>query len=75
MQKQLGKVHASVQNSPIIVTNNGMGSFIVLPYFDDSDEAIDRYLEDYEMQCNKELLKESYRESKESGVSDFSIAA
>ena len=51
------------------MTNRGSEKVIMLPYFDKYDEAIDRYMEDYEMWKNRDRLKERYRELKESGLS------
>jgi hypothetical protein len=45
----------------------------MLPYFDNNEEFIDDYLEEYEIRKNREKLQKEMVDSKESGLSDLII--
>lgn len=72
-QKNVGKISRTIGEKPYVVTNNGKAKMIVLPYFELSDELVEDYMEDMEMWQNREKLKEKYKKSLESGISDFVI--
>jgi len=46
---------------------------IMLPYFENNEEFIDDYLEEYEIRKNKVNLQKSLQESLDSGLSDLII--
>lgn len=73
VQKKIGEISASIQLKTYIVTKHGKGSIVMLPYFDGCDEKISEYMEDYEMQKNKEKLKKRYAESDKSGQSMLTV--
>ena len=73
LQKRTGSLEELTTNSYIIVTNRGKAKCIVLPYFQDNDEAVSEYLDAFEMQQNQEILKARYKESSESGLSDLIV--
>lgn len=57
----------------MIVTKKGKPTAVMLPYFEDNEQAIADYLEDYEMNMNREALVKLYTESKASGRSGVTI--
>lgn len=73
LQKTIGQLASYVSRSWVVVTNKGKPTVIMLPYFDDNEDAIALYLEDYEMNKNAEKLRAELRESEKSGVSDLVI--
>lgn len=73
LQKNIGKLLQFVGSSWAIVTSRGKAKVVMLPYFDQSDKAIEDYLEDYEMHRNAEKLKKEFQESYDSGPSDLVI--
>lgn len=73
LQKTIGQLLSYVNRSWVVVTNNGKPTVIMLPYFDDNEEAIANYLEEYEMDKNKAALQQRYKESTESGTSKLVI--
>lgn len=73
VQKQIGQVAKSIGDSAYIATSHGQGKIVMLPYFDGCDQAIEDYMEDYEMYKNQEVLKNCYQSSVESGESDLVI--
>lgn len=73
LQKQIGQLKTFVMKSWTIVTNNGKPTAVILPYFEENEQAVADYLEDYEMYKNAEKLRGKFRKSVESGISDFSI--
>lgn len=73
LQKSIGQIAGYVTTSWVIITKNGKPSAVMLPYFEDNEEAVSDYLEDYEMNLNAEKLRAQLRESVESGLSDLVI--
>ena len=73
LQKKIGKISKEVEKTGFIVTKNGKGKMLLLPYFDGCDEVIEDYIEDYEIHLNKEKLLKKWDDSVKSGVSDFKI--
>ena len=49
LQKNIGKLMQFVGRSWVIVTSRGKARGVILPYFDNNDEAVAKYLEAYEM--------------------------
>lgn len=73
MQQKIGHVSDTVRQGAYIVTNRGEAKMVILPYYDGCDEAVEDYMEDYEILKNKEKLQKEMHESMKSGRSDFSI--
>ena len=73
LQKHIGQLLAWLSRAIVIVTNRGKASAVVLPYFEENDEAIERYMEDFEMYSNAEKLRKEAQESYESGLSDLVV--
>jgi PHD/YefM family antitoxin component YafN of YafNO toxin-antitoxin module len=73
LQKTIGQLVAYVSQSWVVVTKKGRPTVVMLPYFDDNEDAIADYLEEYEIEKNKVVLQARLKESFDSGVSDFVI--
>ena len=73
LQKNIEKLLLWVGHSSVIVTNRGKAKAIVLPYFEESDDVIADYLEEYEMRKNAKKLRKKLQESLDSGLSDLVI--
>ena len=73
MQQKIGQIADSIETTPYIVTNRGMGKIILLPYYDGCDEIIEDYMEDYEIWKNGDKLQKKWEESLASGDSDIVI--
>jgi PHD/YefM family antitoxin component YafN of YafNO toxin-antitoxin module len=73
LQKTIGQLLAYVSQSWVVVTNKGRPTAIMLPYFDDNEDAVAEYLEEYEMNKNRAVLQARLKESLESGLSDLVI--
>lgn len=73
VQKKIGDLSKNVGEDTYIMTVNGVGKIVMLPYFDGCDENMREYMEDYEMMKNKEVLQDRYRESSKSGASDLVV--
>ena len=73
LQRHIGSLASLVSKSWAIVTSRGKAKVVILPYFDDNDEAVEEYLEEYEIHCNANKLRERYAESDKSGLSDLKI--
>ncbi len=73
MQQKIGQIADSIETTPYIVTNRGMGKIILLPYYDGCDEIIEDYMEDYEIWKNGDKLEKKWKASLDSGDSDLVI--
>ncbi len=73
LQKTIGQLVSYVSRSWVVVTNNGKPTVVMLPYFDDNEDAIADYLEEYEMDKNRNILQARLKESSESGLSNLVI--
>jgi len=73
VQQKIGKISKNIVNQSYIVTNRGEGRIVMLPYFEGCDENIIDYMEDYQMNINKEKLQKKYQKSSDSGKSDLII--
>ena len=71
LQKTIGQLLAYVTRSLVVVTKKGRPTAVMLPYFDDNEEAVAEYLEEYEMHMNREVLQGRYAQSAASGRSDL----
>ena len=73
LQKTIGQLLMYVTRSWMIVTNKGKPTAVMLPYFDDNEDAVADYLEEYQMHANKEALQARYKESADSGRSSLVV--
>lgn len=73
LQKTIGQLVKYVSKSWVVVTNKGKPTVIMLPYFDDNEDAVALYLEDYEMYKNADALRRQLQASEASGLSDLVI--
>jgi len=73
LQKHIGQMLSFIGRSWVVVTNKGKPTAIMLPYFDDNEEAIAEYLEEYQMEKNRETLQKRYSGSAASGLSSLKI--
>lgn len=73
MQKKIGEITRNIDKISYIVTNNGKGKVVLLPYFDGCNRFIEEYMEDYEMYQNREKLQKKYQKAFDSGPSDLVI--
>lgn len=73
LQKTIGQLVSYVSQSWVVVTKKGRPTAVMLPYFDDNEDAIADYLEEYEMDKNRAVLQARFKESAESGPSDLVI--
>jgi len=75
LQKNVSKISKDLQNSkkPLIITTHGQAKMFILPYFEDGDEVLEEYFENYEMWKNKKKLQERYKQSSQSGESNLKI--
>lgn len=71
LQKTIGKLLFYVTQSWVVVTKKGKPTAVMLPYFDDNEDAIADYLEEYEMDKNRDVLRKRYADSAKSGRSDL----
>lgn len=69
LQKTIGQLLNYVTLSWVVVTRKGRPTAVMLPYFDDNEDAVSYYLEEYEMHQNREALVARYKKSAESGRS------
>lgn len=73
VQQKIGQISSTIEEKNYIVTKNGKGKIVMLPYFDGCDEQIADYLEEFEIQKNKEFLEKELKKSKKSGKSSLII--
>ena len=73
IQKKIGDISRDIKTSPYIATQRGSPIFIMLPYFEKSDEWLVDYMEEYELYKNKTKIEEELEESMNSGISNFKI--
>lgn len=73
LQRNPSSIRKGLEKNACIVTAHGRPKMIILPYFENSDEWIEDYYEDLEIERNREKLKKELKESDESGLSDFEL--
>lgn len=73
VQKKIGEISKTITEKTYIVTNNGEGRIVMLPYFEGSFDLISDYMEEYQMRGNKENLQKRYKQSLKSGKSSLKI--
>ena len=56
-----------------MVMNRWVPKKIILPYFEDNEDFVMDYLEEYEIRKNKKELQKELQSSLDSGLSDLSI--
>lgn len=73
MQQKIGHISDTVDKGAYIVTNRGEAKMVILPYYDGCDEAVEDYMEDYEIRKNAQKLQSKWKVSLDSGDSDLVI--
>ncbi|MCX6807235.1 MAG: hypothetical protein NTZ80_00275 [Patescibacteria group bacterium] len=73
LQKNIGMFSKNIESNSYTVINRGKPKMIILPYFEDSNNFIDDYLEAYEINKNRKNLQQELTESLKSGESDLII--
>lgn len=73
LQSNIGKISRDIDNDYFLVSNRGKSKMVILPYFDESDDLISDYMEDYFLFKNKHKLKLEAEKSIDSGVSNLEI--
>ena len=73
VQKNIGQLTKNIGNTTYTVTNRWKPKMTILPYFDDNEDFINDYLEEYEIQKNKNKLKKEFKKSVDSGRSSLRI--
>ena len=73
LQKRIGQISRDVDKNPYIVVNRGEAKMVLLPYFENCDEDINDYFEDFLMEMNKKNLIQQAKKSERSGLSDLRI--
>lgn len=73
MQQKIGEISAKIDKTPYLVTKHGKAKMVILPYYEGGHEALEDYLEDYEIWLNRDKLQEEMRRSASSGDSDLII--
>jgi hypothetical protein len=69
LQKNIG----NITNLPALVLNRGKPEFVIVPYYDGSEEFIADYLEELDIKKHQDSLQEKLRKSKNSGISDLRV--
>ena len=73
LQKNPSRLAHQLEKRGAIVTLHGKPHMLMLPFFDESDEWTENYLEEFAIWKNKKNLQKELLASKKSGVSDFSL--
>ena len=73
VQKNIWTISREIENTNYTVINRGKPKMVILPYFEDNDDFIQDYLEEYEMSKNSAKLRKELQESLDSGLSDLII--
>ena len=71
LQKNSGKLSRMISEKEVIVTTHGKPKMVIVPYFEENQEWLEDYFEQYEIWKNQKTLKKELSESKKSGKSDF----
>lgn len=73
LQKNIGKISKSIKDDYLLVNTRGKPTMVVLPYFQENDDLIADYMEDYFIAKNKKKIQEEAKKSLASGLSDLKI--
>ena len=73
LQKNIGKISHIVENDYLLVNNRGKQKMVILPYFEENEDLIADYMEDYFIYKNKKKLQKEAEDSLKSGLSDLVI--
>jgi antitoxin (DNA-binding transcriptional repressor) of toxin-antitoxin stability system len=57
LQKNIGKIDDYVEGNWVIVTSRGKPIATMLPYFENNDDVVEKYLEAYRNNCHKDSAK------------------
>lgn len=73
LQKNIWNVSKEIEEENYVIINRGRARMVILPYFDSNDDAVNDYLEEYEISKNSKKLKKDLKESFASWLSDLTI--
>lgn len=73
LQKKVGRFSREIEETAFTVINRGKPKMIILPYFEQSQDFIDDYLEAFEMSKNKKKLQKDFADSLKSGISGLKV--
>ena len=73
LQKNIWKITKNIWNTTYTVINRGFPKMVILPYFDDNEDFIADYLEEYQLRMNAKKLKKELEDSFDSWISSFKI--
>lgn len=73
LQKNIWTISKDIEIENYTIVNRGKPRMVVLPYFEDNDELVNDYLEEYEMKKNSKKLKKDLQASLDSWLSDLTI--
>ncbi len=72
-QRNPRNISEQLDKKGCIVTNHGVPKMIVLPYFEQSDDFMEEYYEQFEISQNQQKLKAELEKSKKGGDSSFQL--
>ena len=73
VQKNIWTISKDIEVNNYTIINRWKPKMVLLPYFENNDDIIDDYLEQYEINKNSKNLKKQIQESLDSGLSDLVI--
>ena len=73
LQKNIWSISKGIEWNNYTIINRWKPRMVILPYFENNEEFINDYLEEYEMRKNEVNLKKELAESLASGLSDLSF--
>ena len=73
LQKNIWSISKNIDANNYTIINRGKPRMVMLPYFENNEEFIDDYLEEYEIRKNKKVLQKDLQESLNTGLSDLII--
>ena len=73
LQKNIWSISKEIEWNNYTIINRWKPRMVMLPYFENNEEFISDYLEEYEMRKNEVDLRKELKESLDSGLSDLSF--
>lgn len=73
LQKNIWSISKDIDSENYTIINRWKPKLVILPYFDDNEEFINDYLEEYEIKINSKKLKKDLQNSLDSWRSDLII--
>lgn len=73
LQKNIWSISKDIDTNNYTIVNRWKPRMIMLPYFENNEDFVDDYLEEYEIRKNKVKLQKEMQDSMNSGLSDLVI--